>query len=195
MLANRVYLGRVLHALLHDEEADSPSFGPPVENLRWEAFSVGQGQVGFVWNEPTSDPLQIGFGGHVSFNIGNEPFALTVLARMLKLTAAEEVISRFGKVKFAAGFPVPDFLQSASLGGEYDDKFSLNLTVTDPQGSREFILPTNVLPWDIARVGTFVLRAWLRKKAQDSPPAPSKNFFQRVNEHLFPMLGDPENVI
>ncbi len=56
--------------------------------------------------------------------------------------------------------------------------------------------PTGALPWDVARLATFVFRAWLRQKAMQSQPGPPKSFFRRVDDHLFPMLGDPQpNII
>lgn len=192
LLDNRDQLGSFLQALLGDSPV-SPYFDPKTKKLRWKALELGPAQIGLIWNETTTEPLQISFGGLVNLPIASEPFDL--MARMLKFTAAEEVASEFGKFVFSAGLPVPSFLQSASLGGEYDSNLSLNLTVSDSQGSRELKIPSNPLPWNIARIGAFVLHAWLKKKAEDSPLGPPKNFFRRVDEHLFPMLGDPESVI
>jgi hypothetical protein len=202
MAANRAQLGQILRALLDRDASDSPSFDAAA-GLRWEALSPFSGaDVGFIWNEDTADPLQIGLGARTEIPISDKELALSVLARLLKITSLGDVSAELGKIRFAGSFPVPDFLQSAALAGEYDDGLTFTLTAADPDNNRVLSLATpltaaatTALPWDAARLATFVLRAWLRQQAAASLPGPPKNFFRRVDDHLFPMLGDPASVI
>ena len=200
--ANREQIGQILRALLDRDASDSPSFDAAA-GLRWEALSPFSGaDVGFIWNEDTADPLQIGLGARTEIPISDKELALSVLARLLKITSLGDVSAELGKIRFAGSFPVPDFLQSASLAGEYDDGLTFTLTAADSNGNRVLSLATPLtapataaLPWDAARLATFVLRAWLRQQAAESPVGPPKNFFRRVDDHFFPMLGDPPSVI
>ena len=198
MVANREHLGLILRALLDRAPADSPFFDPPVNELRWEALSPFAGaEIGFIWNENKDNPLQIGMGASTSIPIAGKELDLSVLARMLRFNAGGNVSTEFGQVKFSGSFPVPDFLQSATLAGEYTTptQFTFSLGVSNSNGNRVMTFPTGALPWDIARLATFILRAWLSQKAIQSPPGPPKNFFRRIDDHFFPMLGDPPNVI
>ncbi len=70
------------------------------------------------------------------------------------------------------------------------------------QDTRHFDVPNPALAWDGARLAVFVLRAWVHNQALQSQSlaavagvdlgadanAPD-NFFTRVDNHLFPMLG------
>jgi hypothetical protein len=195
MATNREQIGLMLRALLDRDPGDSPIFDQ-VDGLRWEALSPFTGaQVGVAWNEDKADPLQIGMGARAEIPISGKQLDLSVLARMLRITSAGAVSSELGEIKFSGSFPVPDFLQAATLEGVYTGSLGLTLTASTQAESRALVLPTGALAWDVTRLATFVLRAWLRQQALQSPVGPPKNFFRRIDDHLFPMLGDPPGVI
>lgn len=198
MLANREFLGQIFHALLKDVPGESPHFGPDEDKLQWEQKTIGPVDAGLIWNEKIDEPLRIGLGALGKIAIAGKEFDLSLLARMLKFTADGNVSSELGHLRFTAGFPVPDFLQAASLKGEYDNDLSFSLTavrnLTDPDNhdndeSRVLDSKTGTLVWDVARIAAFVLRALVRKQAQQSAPA---GFFRRMDDHFFPMLGEPK---
>ncbi len=204
MAANRAELGLILRAMLDRPPGDSPPFDA-ASGLRWEALSPFTGaEVGFVWNENVSDALQIGLGASTEIPIAEKELALSVLARLLKITTAGDPSAELGTMTFSGAFPVPDFLQAGAIAGTYDPAtgLTLSLTAQDADGSRvlSFATPPSpaavtALPWDVARLATFVLRAWLRQEASDSPVGPPKSFLRRIDDHLWPMLGDPPSAI
>jgi hypothetical protein len=195
MATNREQIGLMLRALLDRDPGDSPLFDQ-ADGLRWEALSPFTGaQVGVAWNEDKADPLQIGMGARAEIPISDQQLELLVLARMLRITSAGAVSSELGEIKFSGSFPVPDFLQAATLEGAYTGSLGLVLTASTQAESRALGFPTGALAWDVTRLATFVLRAWLTQQALQSPVGPPKNFFRRIDDHLFPMLGDPPGVI
>ena len=186
MAANRAELGLILRALLDRNPEASPAFDQAA-GLRWEALSPFSGaSVGFVWNEDVGDPLQIGLGALTEIPISDQELALSVLARLLRITTNGEPSAELGKIRFTGSFPVPDFLQSASIAGEYDSGLTLFLTAedsNDANGNRVLSFATppsaaalNALPWDVARMATFVLRAWLRKEASGDTGRTAEGF-------------------
>ena len=195
---NREHIGLLLRALQDLTAGDSPFYDQPL-GLRWEALSPFDGaSFGFVWNENKADPLQLGMGALATIPISTHQLTLSALGRMLRVTSGGVISTEFGQVRFAAGFPTPDFLEAGTLAGEYTNAFTFSLSVSDPniadvsKKTRTFSYPTTAIPWDVARIAVFVLRAFLRQKAIQSPPGPPKNFFRRVDDHVFPMLGDPQ---
>src|SRR6185369_3969105 len=105
--ANRAQLGAILRAMLDRDPADSPNFDIPAAGLRWEALSPFSGaQIGFVWNEDVANPLQIGLGASTDIPIDDKALDLTLLARLLKITAQGDVSAELGKVRFSGSFPV-----------------------------------------------------------------------------------------
>ncbi len=195
---NREHIGLMLRALRDLTAGDSPYYDQPL-GLRWEALSPVDGAgIGFVWNENKANPLQLGMGASAAIPIATHQLTLSALGRMLRVTTSGVISTEFGQVRFAAGFPAPDFLEAGTLAGEYTNAFTFSLSVSDPniadvsKKTRTFAFPTTAIPWDVARLAIFVLRAFLRQKAIQSPPGPPKNFFRRVDDHVFPMLGDPQ---
>lgn len=192
--ANREHFGGLLRALLDRGEGSSPYFddSDPQKKLQWESLPASPpAQFGFVWNEQQPD-LELGLGGLGTIPISSQTLNLRVLAQMLKFSAGGNVSSNLGKLAFSAGFPVPDFLTSASASGNYDGSFTFGLTAADSNGSKTLSFPTGKLEWDFPRLALFVLHAWVAKQADGAPP---KSFFRRLNDHLYPMLGSPSGAI
>ncbi len=199
MPRNREELGGIVEALLGNPAAD---FG---DDDRWAPFGEWGGVgLGFTWSKsaaPASDPLRIGLGASVDAPVAGQQIELRVLARILRiLGAAKDVDHELGQVSFAGSFPVPSFLAKGELGGSVSPTpadITVWLAATETRDNvpdrRQLTYlhpPGEVLAWDTARLAVFVLRAWIRQQA-----AGGDDFFTRVNDHLFPMLGDPADPI
>ena len=99
---------------------------------------------------------------------------------------------RLGEVTFAGTFPVPDFLSGGEITGEVGtgaNTVGLKASRTAAD-FRQLDYPNAVIAWDAARLAVFVLKAWIAQRA-----AANEEFFKRINDHLFPMLGDPAGAI
>jgi hypothetical protein len=185
MPAERERIGAIVRALL---ERTSPT-GAFDSNANWEPIvdtnNVG---LGFAWS--ASGPLQIGLGAKANVPIGAQQITLATLARLLQVDGT--VTPKLGQVTFAGSFPVPDFLSAGEIVGEIGTGTNtVGLTASrTPSDTRTLEYPNTVIPWDAARLAVFVLKAWIAQRA-----AANDEFFKRINDHLFPMLGDPAGVI
>ena len=105
---------------------------------------------------------------------------------------AGTVTPQLGQVTFAGTFPVPDFLSAGEITGEVGTATNtVGLKASRiPADSRQLDYPNAVIAWDAARLAVFVLKAWIAQRA-----AANEEFFRRINDHLFPMMGDPAGAI
>ncbi|MEZ6060146.1 MAG: DUF6603 domain-containing protein [Planctomycetaceae bacterium] len=99
---------------------------------------------------------------------------------------------QLGQVVFSGAFPVPDFLASGELTGEVGTAANtIGLKASrSASDSRQLDFPNPLIAWDAARLAVYVLKSWIAQRA-----AANEEFFKRINNHLFPMLGDPAGVI
>ena len=183
--AERERIGAVIRALL---ERPAPT-GAFDSNANWEPIvdtnNVG---LGVAWS--TAGPLRIGLGAKADLPIGGKPITLATLARLMQI--AGTVTPQLGQVTFAGTFPVPDFLSAGEITGEVGtatNTVGLKASRT-PADSRQLDYPNAVIAWDAARLAVFVLKAWIAQRA-----AANEEFFRRINDHLFPMMGDPAGAI
>ena len=175
----------MIRALL---ERPSPT-GAFDSNANWEPIldtdNVG---LGVAWS--TAGPLRIGLGAKANIPIGGQQITLATLARLLQIAGTRH--AQLGEVTFAGTFPVPDFLSGGEITGEVGtaaNTVGLKASRT-PADSRQLDYPNTVIAWDAARLAVFVLKAWIAQRA-----AANEEFFKRVNDHLFPMMGDPAGAI
>jgi hypothetical protein len=183
--AERERIGALIRALL---ERSSPT-GAFDGDANWEPIldtnSVG---LGPTWTK--TGALQIGLGAKANLQISGKPITLAALARLLQIDGT--VTPRLGEVTFAGTFPVPDFLSGGEINGEVGtvtNTVGLKASRT-AQDFRQLDYPNAVIAWDAARLAVFVLKAWIAQRA-----AANEEFFKRVNDHVFPMMGDPAGVI
>ena len=200
----RERIGKMLRALLDRAETTGGFSG----DNNWEPLVVIDaitGGFGITWNTPIGDPLVIGLGAKAS-NVGGEPINLAVLAKLLRIQTGGPADHALGDVEFEGTFPVPDFLASGSLEGgvtatqnpvEVSVGLKATTTPSPAEDSRTLSYQTpdgptpEILGWDASRLAVYVLKAFVAQRA-----ATGEVFFQRVLEHLFPMLGDdPAEVI
>lgn len=183
--AERERIGALVRALL---ERPAPT-GEFNSAANWEPVvdtnSVG---LGFAWTKAGS--LQIGLGAKANIPVAGKQITLATLARLIQI--AGQVTPQLGQVVFAGAFPVPDFLVSGELTGELGTVantigLKASRSATD---SRQLDFPNPVIAWDAARLAVYVLKSWIAQRA-----AANEEFFRRINDHLFPMLGDPAGVI
>lgn len=184
--ANRLRLGEIIRALL---DRDYPGTDQAYEGntLIWEPINIGDDvQIGFVLT--TDGDLRVGLGAKANFTIASQPLDVAALARLISISTGGNLAGEFGQARFTGTVPVPDFLKSAAISADYaSPNLTVGLTVVDAEDrSRTLQYPNNVIAWDAARLATFVLQAWIHQQAAGG------GFFQRVDDHLFPMLGDPE---
>jgi|GEM_PF-5672998 len=195
---NREALGLLMRALL-DQSDDSTKYFDSAMTGEWEPIKPIEdvdGGVGFIWNSDKQQPLRLGFGANVSVaGPGGQKLDFNVLARMLKLDLLGVASSEFGQLSFAASAPVPSFLKTITVGGEYSSKLKLDVTVTNPASvSKTLSLPSSTaVAWDCVRLATFVVRSWVAARSLANHQ--DKDFFYRMDQHLFPMLGDPAGSI
>jgi hypothetical protein len=185
--ANREQLGVVVRALLDRQLPGQDAVFNA--DLAWEPVNLGdQVQAGFAWTP--AGVLRIAFGVKAAFALGSQPLDLTVAARLVSISPQGSLAGEVGQVRFAGNVPVPDFLQSATLDGEVGQAITFDLTIVDADGRSRTMafVPNPVIQWDAARLATFVLQAWVHQLGTGAPDG----FFGRADEHLFPMLGDPE---
>lgn len=190
----RERIGAIVRALL-DRSAPTGAFAA---GANWEPVldtsSVG---LGFVWSSsssPASDPLQIGLGAKANFPLAGDQITLAALARLLRIQN-QNVSHELGRAALAGTFPVPDFLSAGELAAEIapgtPNPVTIALKAINAQAQeRQLEYPNTLIAWDAARFAVFVLRAWIRQRA-DANDA----FFVRVNDHLWAMMGDPSGVI
>jgi hypothetical protein len=183
--AERERIGALVRALL---ERPSPT-GAFDSTSNWEPIldttNVG---LGPTWT--TGGPLQIGLGAKANVAIGSQQITLAALARLIQI--AGTVTPQLGQVAFAGTFPVPDFLTGGEITGNLGGaQNTVGLkAIRTASDERQLDYPNAVLAWDAARLAVFVLKAWIIQHA-----AANDEFFKRVNDHLFPMMGDPAGVI
>lgn len=183
--AERERIGALVRALL---ERPSPT-GAFDSTTNWEPIldtdNVG---LGPAWT--TGGALRIGLGAKANVAIGSQQITLATLARLIQIAGA--VTPQLGQVTFAGSFPVPSFLTGGEITGEVGTSANkVGLTaIRTPSDSRLLEYPNPVIAWDAARLAVFVLKAWIIQRAADND-----EFFRRVNDHLFPMMGDPAGVI
>lgn len=190
--ANPDEFANLLSALF---EAEVVSYGLKADDLAWIPIeTVGGIKAGLVWNTTPGSLLRIGFGTQATFN---EHASLAVLARLVRL-ANKEINVELGDIAFGGSFPSPlTFLTGGSIAGRIPPPgtagpLALGLTVGAQSGERSLVFPEPELAWDGVRMVVFVLRAWLRQAATAGP---ADSLLQRVDEHLFAMLGDPQTAI
>ena len=143
---------------------------------------------GPAWS--AAGPLRIGLGAKANVPVAGQQITLATLARLLQI--AGTVTPQLGQVTFAGTFPVPDFLSGGEITGEVGtatNTVGLKASRT-PSDFRQLDYPNTVIAWDAARLAVFVLKAWIAQRA-----AANEEFFKRINDHLFPMLGDPAGAI
>jgi hypothetical protein len=183
--AERERIGAVIRALL---ERSAPT-GAFDTSANWEPIvdtnNVG---LGVAWS--AAGPLQIGLGAKANVPVAGQQITLATLARLLQI--AGSVTPQLGQVTFAGSFPVPDFLSAGEIVGEVGtaaNTVGLKASRT-PSDFRQLDYPNAVIAWDAARLAVFVLKSWIAQRA-----AANEEFFKRINDHLFPMLGDPAGAI
>jgi Family of unknown function (DUF6603) len=185
MPAERERIGALIRALLERSSTTGAFDG----NANWEPIldtnNVG---LGPTWTK--TGALQIGLGAKANVPIGGQQITLAALARLLQIDGT--VTPRLGEVTFAGTFPVPDFLTGGEINGEVGTAANkVGLKASTQNDSRQLDYPdTPVIAWDIVRLAVFVLRAWIAQRA-----AANEEFFKRVNDHVFPMMGDPAGPI
>ncbi|MCV7221236.1 DUF6603 domain-containing protein [Mycolicibacterium elephantis] len=206
--AQRHRIGAMLRALLPDPVPEGGPFTGPQDDPdhEWQPVLIIDainGGFGITWSMPVDDPLVVGIGAKAS-DIGGQPVSLTVLAKVLRIDAGT-ADHALGDVQFAGTFPVPDFLASGEIDGAITAtqnplEVSVDLTTeaaTLPEPDARTMSYTSgqtspeILGWDAARLAVFVLKAFIAQRAATG----TEPFFERVLEHLFPMLGDPPDPI
>jgi hypothetical protein len=189
MPGQRALLHPLLQNLIRDN-APVEEHAFPLSGMAWEPVNLGENiGVGFAWNTEAGDPLRIGLGAVSSVSPGGKLVDLAVLARLIRINNGKLTTEVPGFV-FGGSIPVPDFLHSAVLSGEVPDPMEVKLTVdadATNERSRSLTLSSDHLAWDVARLAVFILQSWVR--AQTGDP------FDRLNRHLFPMMGDTSDVI
>ena len=192
---NRDHLSFLLRALLGFPAGDPADMLGA--DLRWEPITIISDKLdaGLLWNN-TGNSMRLGVGGRVSLGSGKQHVDLALIARLLSFTPngnfPNQVDTEFGQFRVAGLLPVPDFLDGAEIGVEINDPaqqdvFHLGLKVTASGENTQFDVPNPEIVWDCARLAILVLRAWVASK--------NGGFFDRVNNHLFPALGDPAGPI
>ena len=185
MPAERERIGALIRALL---ERPAPT-GAFSAGANWEpVVDTNNVGLGFTWT--SGGPLQLGVGAKADVPVAGQQITLATLARLLQISGT--VTPQLGQVTFAGAFPVPDFLSGGEITGEVGtatNTVGLKASRT-PTDSRQLDYPNTVIAWDAARLAVYVLGAWVAQRA-----AANDTFFERVNDHLFPMLGEPETVI
>ena len=202
MPGRRQYFGRVLRALQGTTSLDAPYATLDADaHLVWEPLTLGTApvQVGFAWTTEPDDQLRIAIAARANPTVGNSPLTLAVVAHLAGVTSngsgGGSFASELGQLRFDGSFPVPDFLKSAALKGAFapGQPFDLSLTAQDQTNApndadkRVLELDSPELGWDVARLATFVLQAFVAPRA--AADAPSKGFFYRAQNHLLPLLG------
>ncbi len=188
--ANREHLGQIIRAIL---DRQYPGTDQQFEGnaLLWEPISLGEDvEVGFIWT--ASGPLVIGVGSKADFTIASQNITALLLARLIEISEAGSLSGKFGQIRFGGAIPVPDFLTSATLVGDTQPSFQIALTVVDkdnPVRTRALSTQSPVIAWDAARLATLSCRHSSASRLQDRHRAA---FLRRVDDHLFPMLGEPE---
>ncbi|MDA4107835.1 DUF6603 domain-containing protein [Mycolicibacterium holsaticum] len=206
--AERQRIGLMLQSLLPDPVPEGGAFAGTQDDPdhQWQPvlmIDAINGGFGVTWSMPVGEPLVIGIGAKAS-DIGGQPIDLAVLAKVLRIDGGS-ADHAFGDVEFAGTFPVPDFLTSGELNG------AISATANPLEASVDLTAEANILPapngrtmsyvsgqsspeilgWDAARLAVFVLKAFIAQRAATG----SEPFFERVLEHVFPMLGDPPDPI
>ena len=192
--ANRDAIGVLMRALLElPDAAADPVFD--ATGLVWQPVLSPSSpvNVGPVWNSSKIDPLHLGLGARASLPIAGQTIDLGVVARMLDFSLAGALTPEFGQVVFETNLPVPQtFLGDSKLSGSYTNALALQLDVNEHH-------------WRIARVERSpqphwcgMVRDWRRswcgrglQVRRPRSPSGDKSFFYKLDQHLFPMLGDP----
>lgn len=196
LLDNRDELADIIAALVEGAKRESTLELKP--GLHWEPFPpipgvTGLG-LGLVWTADTNKDLHIG----VAAKVTKAPVALNVVVWLFALskTTNPEFRHLLGNGEISGTLECTDtflssIVASLAVAPEESDPVKGSLTVTAPDAT-EITLDTGpppaVLPWDLARMGTFIIGAWLRWKALDPSADP---IFKRLAYHLFPMFGGP----
>jgi len=177
MQDNRVHLGSMFQALLDRPRGAAQSFS---DGHSWEPLNIGDAvEIGLVWND-AGDPLALSLGGKATF--GAAQSGLTIRGRLVDIADSGPTV-RLGQLEFSGDLPVPEFLDKATVAGSLTPVV-VELHAFDAQGREALVTPSSAAPaWDAARLAVFVLRAWVHSRAGET-------VFKRVDEHLFPMLGD-----
>ena len=180
----RERIGAVIRALL-DRTTATGAFD---SNANWEpVLDTDNVGLGLAWS--TTDPLRIGLGAKADLNVGSQQITLATLARLLQIDGT--VTPRLGEVTFAGSFPVPDFLSGGEIAGEVGTAQNV-VGLKASRSESDFRLleyPNDVIAWDAARLAVYVLKAWIAERAA------TDEFFKRIDDHLFPMMGDPAGAI
>ena len=157
--------------------------------------------AGLTWSDPGTSPdtVSFGLGAKLELELGTEQVALSVLSSLLEISSGAELESQLGRFEFAGQLPVPAFLERAELSGVLDVSgagagHQLTLTATTSAavglGSCTFEpFTTAQLGPDLARLGLFVVLAWVRHEAGKG------GLFERLDTHLLPLLGVPPSPI
>jgi hypothetical protein len=186
----RERIGALVRALL-DKGAPTGAFN---SSANWEpVINTSNVGLGFAWSSsatPATDPLRIGLGAKASLSLGGQQVTLAALARLIRI-AGQNVTPELGQAAFSGTFPVPDFLSAGELTGEVapqaPDPVTLGLKAVDKQAQERLLeYPNQFIAWDAARLAVFVLRAWIKQRADDN-----EEFFKRVHNHVWAMMGDP----
>ena len=185
---NRKHLEDLLTALVDDPAQD---FG---SGHRWVKLGIDAISGGVVWNH---DPGGNGQALRLALGVKSAPIdglALGVMPRLIQIDQ-DQWQSEFGAVSFDGGFPVPAFLMSGTVRGEVNPAGLEELSLTasaDQNNSRTLAFAgddsSDFPVWDLVRLATFVLTAWIRDSTENG-------FVARLNEHLLPMFGEREGVI
>ena len=194
--ARRDHLGELFRALLDDTSGQNQTFAPSPDELLWVPLSLGGAQVkaGFIWNKD-GPSLRLGFGAKAGFPLEGKQISLGVGARMLSIAKTAGLNTEFGSIVFDGAFPVPDFLSSGSVHGEIPSPLEIALTVVDT-GSSEPDDRTLSLYEQMRLLGTAsALPCSCCGRGCTSGRRAGENFFDRIDKHLFPMLGEPETNI
>jgi hypothetical protein len=192
LLQHRDEIADVIAALLTDSDRDPTLVFSP--GLHWEPFPAVAGglELGLVWSADPAEALQIGIAAKVT----QGPAALDIVVWLFELSKNRTFRHLLGNGAISGSLSFTDTFLS-SLGAELalavkqPDPVKGSLTVTASDGTSKTLdstAPIAVLPWDLVRMGTFIVGSWLRWKALQPG---SDEVFKRLAYHLFPMFGGP----
>ena len=192
--SRRNQIGAIIRALLDRPTDPTNPTNEFTADSNWEPIlDTSKVDIGFTWSKDSD--LQLGIGAKVNIPGDSQQIDLAVLARLIRIVE-ENVTPELGQAKLTGTFPVPNFLSRGELNIDITKgpTLAVGLKATDKQQPqfRQLDFPNPVIAWDAARLAVFVLKAWIKQRAEANP---NDSFFNRVNNHLFPMMGDPTGVI
>jgi hypothetical protein len=173
---------------LTDHQLGSPwSPTSQLSEVHWVPFGNGV-SVGPAWRGGQSTAgLLLGVGG----SIGLGDLQLTLVASIVDGDSQGLHFSA-GTVGFDGSLPHPGFLASAAISGSVGlSSPTGRLTVVSASANQQPIALTPSSPyffWDILRMATYILRAWLDSM---SPNLPNSSLVSRLDRHVPAMLGAP----